>query len=157
MNLHLYFPHFLTKLDEIRYWYVRNVEQLWLWSESVRWESWLTSLAITEFLSVLSSFIIRFPCKRSAPNDVDNLWDQGRTYFLCDRKLNYIFRLPHKNDILSVKNALVSLCTRSQNTPFAVLFVSGVRALISVCCIFTLHAADCLNQFLGVCAAVHNL
>lgn len=28
MNIHPYFPHFLAELGEIRYRYVRNVEQL---------------------------------------------------------------------------------------------------------------------------------
>lgn len=63
MNLHPYFPHFLVELGEIRYWYVRNVEQLWVWSESVRLESCLTSSGATEFLPVISVFIIRFPCE----------------------------------------------------------------------------------------------
>jgi len=39
----------------------------------------------------------------SAPNDVDNLWKQGRPYFSCDPNLNYIY-------------VLVSLCTRAEYT-----------------------------------------
>ena len=61
MNLHPYFPHFLAELGEIRYRYVRNVEQFWVWSESVRREPCLTSSGVTEFLPVLSVFIIWFP------------------------------------------------------------------------------------------------
>jgi len=61
MNLHSYFPHFFAELGEIWYWYVRNVEQLWVWSESARLESCLTSSGVTEFMPVISVFIIRFP------------------------------------------------------------------------------------------------
>lgn len=140
MNLDPYFPHVLAELGEIRYRYVRKVEQLWVWSESVRWGPCMTSSDVTGFLPVLSVFIIRFPYKRSAPN-VNNLWEQGRPYVSCNHKLH--LRLFRKNGILNVRSAMVSLSTNLRSTPLAGLFVSGVEALVSVYRIFALRETSC--------------
>ena len=81
MNLHPYFPHFLAELGEIRYRYVRNAEQLWL--VRIGAVRTMPHLFGRNWISACT-FRIYYPLSL-------NLWKQGRPYFYCDRKLNYIY------------------------------------------------------------------